>query len=166
MAGATMVAQAGRLAVMDVPAAQPAARSASTVLPPTAETVPLARRFARATLGQWDLEEYDESASLLVSELVTNAVLHARTEVTLSIVDHGDRVVLSVGDGSPVLPVQRRHSREAATGRGLLLLDRYATGYGVARSAAGKQVWAVLRPGAMTFDDDALADWFEGVEAL
>jgi anti-sigma regulatory factor (Ser/Thr protein kinase) len=162
-----MVARAGRLAVADVPAAQPAARSASTVLPPTAESVPLARRFARSTLSDWHMDEYEEAASLLVSELVTNAVLHARTEVTLSFVDHGDRVVLSVGDGSPVLPVQRRHSREAATGRGLLLLDRYSTGYGVARSTAGKQVWAVLRPQVFAFDSDAeLADWLEGIEAL
>ena len=162
-----MVAQAGRLAVAEVPAAQPAARNASTVLPPTAETVPLARRFARATLASWDLDEYEEAAALLVSELVTNAVLHARTEVTLSLVDHGDRVVLSVGDGSPVLLGQRRHSREAATGRGLLLLDRYSSGYGFARSNAGKQVWAVLRPQVMAFDDDAaLAEWFEGIEAL
>lgn len=162
-----MVAQAGRLSVAAVPAAQPAARNASTVLPPTAETVPLARRFARSTLAQWGLDVYEEAASLLVSELVTNAILHARTEVTLSLVDHGDRVVLSVGDGSPVLPVQRRHSREAATGRGLLLLDRYSTGYGVARSSAGKQVWAVLRPQVMTFEDDSsLSEWFEGIEAL
>ena len=160
------MAQTGRLAVAAVPVAQPAARHASTVLPPTAETVPLARRFARQTLDQWGLEEYEEAASLLVSELVTNAVLHARTEVTVSLVDHGDVLVLSVGDGSPVLPVQRRHSREAATGRGLLLLDRYSSGYGVARGATGKQVWAVLRPQVVTFDDDALADWFDGIEAL
>jgi anti-sigma regulatory factor (Ser/Thr protein kinase) len=162
-----MVARAGRLAVADVPPAQAAARHETLVLPPTAETVPHARRFARQTLAGWGLDVFEESASLLVSELVTNAVLHARTEVTVSLVDHGDRVVLSVGDGSPVLPVQRRHSREAATGRGLLLLDRYATGYGVARGAAGKQVWAVLRAQVMTFDDDAsLADWFDGIQAL
>ena len=161
-----MVAQAGRLAVAAVPAAQPAARHASTVLPPTADTVPLARRFARATLAGWDRDEYDEAACLLVSELVTNAILHARTEVTVSLVDHDDAIVLSVGDGSPVLPVQRRHSREAPTGRGLLLLDRYAAGYGVARSAAGKHVWAVLRGEIEASLDDELADWFGEIEAL
>lgn len=159
-----MVAQTGRLAVSDVPAAQPAARHASTVLPPTADSVPLARRFARATLAAWERDAFDEAACLLVSELVTNAILHARTEVTVSLVDHGDhgdQVVLSVGDGSPVLPVQRRHSLEAATGRGLLLLDRYSSAYGVARSAAGKQVWAVLRRHVEALPtDEELADWF------
>ncbi|MEC4629907.1 hypothetical protein VSS86_19485, partial [Bacillus safensis] len=70
MARAAMVAQAGgvanRLALAAVPLAEPAARSASTVLPPTADSVPLARRFARATLAAWDHDAYDESASLLV----------------------------------------------------------------------------------------------------
>ena len=162
-----MVARVGRLAVADVPVTLPAARSASTVLPPTAEAVPQARRFARTTLDGWGLDSFEEAASLLVSELVTNAVLHARTQVTVSLLDHGEQLVLSVGDGSPVLPVQRRHSREAATGRGLLLLDRYASGYGVARGGSGKQVWAVLRPQVQSFEQEAeLADWFDSVDAL
>lgn len=89
-----------------------------------ASSVPQARRFLRSVLQEWDREQFEEAGTLLVSELVSNAVLHARTDVEVELVDAPDGVLLVVADESPVLPVVRRHSREAATGRGLWLLDQ------------------------------------------
>ena len=70
-------------------------------------------------------------AALLVTELVTNAVLHARTAIVL-IVDVGPgRVFLRVRDGSDAIPAPRRYGVEAATGRGLALVEQLATAWGV-----------------------------------
>jgi hypothetical protein len=114
-------------------------------LPPTTASVPVARRFVRARLadgaadGSIDLD----TAALLVSEVVTNAVLHARTTVTLT-VDVSDEVVrITVGDGSPVRPRVHAFAPTSATGRGLRLLDLLARRWGVDADpvTGGKIVW-------------------------
>jgi anti-sigma regulatory factor (Ser/Thr protein kinase) len=139
--------------------------------PGEAASVPLARRFVRRTLEQWDRSEYEEAGTLLVSELVTNAVLHARTDLSVELVDGEDGVLLAVADESPGMPVLRRHSREAGTGRGLWLLDQYAASHGVdvTRPGRGKLVWAVLCPEVADPTDGAdaaLAMWLDAVEGL
>jgi anti-sigma regulatory factor (Ser/Thr protein kinase) len=114
-------------------------------LPPTTDSVPMARRFVRARLldgaaeGSVDLD----TATLLVSEVVTNAILHARTTVTLS-VELADEVVrITVRDGSPVRPRLQAFAPTSATGRGLQLLDRLARRWGVDADpvTGGKIVW-------------------------
>jgi anti-sigma regulatory factor (Ser/Thr protein kinase) len=110
-------------------------------LPPTTASVPEARRFVRARLvdGAADID----TATLLVSEVVTNAILHARSTVTLT-VDVADAVVrITVRDGSPVQPRVHPFSPTSATGRGLLLLDRLAQRWGVDPDpvTGGKVVW-------------------------
>jgi len=110
-------------------------------LPPTTDSVPMARRFVRARLvdGAVDVD----AAALLVSEVVTNAILHARTTVTLS-VDVADEVVrIAVRDGSPVRPRPHAFAPTSATGRGLQLLDRLARRWGVDADpvTGGKIVW-------------------------
>ena len=147
------------------------ARRESCTLPHATASVPTARRFVRQVLARWDREAYEEAGTLLVSELVSNVVLHARTECVVEVVELEEGVLLSVADGSPALPVLRRHTREAGTGRGLWLLDQYSSSHGVdvAESAAGKQVWCVLRPEeAEDADsaDGALAMWLDAVDAL
>jgi hypothetical protein len=80
-------------------------------------------------------------ARLLVSELVTNAVLHARTELTLSL-DRKESVVrVQVEDHNPRLPVLRTHGNEAGTGRGLRVLDKMASSWGSYNIGDGKVVW-------------------------
>jgi len=110
-------------------------------LPPTTASVPLARRFVRARLvdGAADVD----TATLLVSEVVTNAILHARTPVTLT-VDMADEVVrITVRDGSPARPRLHSFAPTSATGRGLQLLDRLAKRWGVDADpvTGGKIVW-------------------------
>lgn len=117
-------------------------------LPPTTESVPVARRFVRARLadeaaGAADVSADIDTATLLVSEVVTNAILHARTTVTLT-VDIADEVVrITVRDGSPVQPRVHSFAPTSATGRGLRLLDRLAKRWGVDADpvTGGKIVW-------------------------
>jgi anti-sigma regulatory factor (Ser/Thr protein kinase) len=114
-------------------------------LPPTTASVPVARRFVRARLedsaadGSADLD----TAALLVSEVVTNAILHARTTVTLTVDIAEDVVRITVRDGSPVLPRAHPFAPTSATGRGMLLLDRLAKRWGVDADpvTGGKVVW-------------------------
>ena len=117
-------------------------------LPPTTASVPVARRFVRARLVEDAASAADgradvDSATLLVSEDVTNAILHARIAVTLT-VDVGEDVVrITVRDGSPVQPRVHAFAPTSATGRGLLLLDRLAKRWGVEPDpvTGGKVVW-------------------------
>src|SRR5206468_2951238 len=81
------------------------------------------------------------AAELLVSELVTNAVLHARTDLTVAVERRGENVRVSVSDGSARQPRLRHHSVEAGTGRGLLLVERMARRWGVEPAGTGKVVW-------------------------
>lgn len=158
---------ADRLPQADVPRGS-AARRATRSLPGAVGSVPSARRFVREVLAAWGRQEFEESGALLVSELVGNAVLHARSEVDVEVADLGaDGVLLSVSDGSPALPVVRRHSRDAATGRGLWLLTQYSAQHGVVRTRTGKQVWAVLCPetdDAESGTGAALARWLDESE--
>lgn len=145
------------------------ARRAVQALPGVPATVPRARRFVREVLAAWERLEYEEAGTLLVSELVGNAVLHARTPVEVEVVDGADGVLLSVADGSSVLPVVRRHSRDSGTGRGLWLLDQYSAAHGVHRRPDGKVVWAVLCPEVqdpLEGSDAALATWLDEVDGL
>lgn len=155
-----------RLRVAPLPRTSTARRRAQS-LPGEPSAVPRARLFVREVLIAWRRREYEESGLLLVSELVGNAVLHARTDVEVEVVDLEGGVLLSVTDGSATLPVVRRHSREAATGRGLWLLDQYSAARGVQRLPEGKSVWAVLCPEVQNPKegaDAALATWLDTVE--
>jgi PAS domain S-box-containing protein len=82
-----------------------------------------------------------EAAELALSELVTNAVLHAGTEVKLRVHASDAALRVEVEDGSPHLPVRRRFATTAGTGRGLRLLDRTVDRWDVAAHEAGKTVW-------------------------
>ena len=113
-------------------------------LPPTARSVPQARRHVSTTLRRWHLDQLVETAGLLTSELVTNAVLHARTSMTLTMEQTDAGIRVSVTDGSPIPPALRRHSVTATTGRGLRLLDQLADAWSVDRSNGGKTVWFTL----------------------
>ena len=107
-----------------------------------------ARRLVREELAPCP-PELVESASLVISELVTNAVLHARTAIAIGIrvLDSG-AVRLEVSDDSSDLPQARRYSEDSATGRGLVLVDALTGRWGVAphRGVQGKTVWAELGP--------------------
>src|SRR3954470_16853174 len=82
-----------------------------------------------------------EPAVLLVSELVTNALLHAGTDIDLVAEVDGGGLRVEVGDGSPHLPSRRRYAATAGTGRGLMMLESMVDDWGVTRHRRGKTVW-------------------------
>ena len=105
-----------------------------------------ARRYVDDVLAEWELAGLSPVATLLVSELATNAVLHAGTgfEVRLCpTAGHGVRVELE--DGNPQLPAKRSPSEWSSHGRGLLIVDALATRSGTAPHDPGKVVWFELR---------------------
>ena len=89
----------------------------------------------------WGCDDAIPDAELLVSELVTNAVLHARSATRVTIERDGTTLRFSVYDASPTRPRLRDYGPEAVTGRGLLLVDRIARRWGVDPQDAGKCVW-------------------------
>ena len=88
--------------------------------------------------------DFVDAASLLVSELVTNAIVHARTDVELRLMADDRMLRAEVSDGNPTFPSPRRPMGLAGTGRGLLLMDDLASRWGVSPTGAGKTVWFEL----------------------
>jgi anti-sigma regulatory factor (Ser/Thr protein kinase) len=110
-------------------------------LPAEPTSVSRARRLVSTALTAWDLDHLTDEVVLLTSELVTNAVIHARTpfEVALSVSDQVLRVV--VADGSPAVPLRKSYGATATTGRGLELVETIARQWGTEPREAGKVVW-------------------------
>lgn len=121
-------------------------------------SVRAARRFVCERLVALGHDDVTPVAELLVSELVTNAVLHARTDISVSVADAGDRVRVGVRDESPHRPRRRRHSIDSGTGRGLLLLEQMAAAWGVDPDGPGKVVWFELPRDEGELDLDAWED--------
>lgn len=135
-------------------------RSAQLTLPAKATSPARARHFVSGTLAAWDAEGGDD-ALLIVSELVTNALLHARTSMTVRVDEDEPGVVrLSVSDGSVEALQERHFSLDSGTGRGLRLLDSLAREWGVERRPSGKTVWCRValddEPAGYEFDIDAV----------
>ncbi len=118
-----------------------ASTSASLTLERDPASVGIARRRAYAMLVDAGYDDAADVTALLVSEVVTNAILHARTSVGIRIDVVPDRVHVEVSDGSFRVPVRRDAGVDSTGGRGLLLLDRLAAAWGVARRDDGKAVW-------------------------
>jgi anti-sigma regulatory factor (Ser/Thr protein kinase) len=108
-------------------------------LSPTVEAVGRGRRWVTDALCAWGLESLVYTAALLTSEVLTNALLHARTDMVLNVKRSGlDGATISVRDGSTHPPRRRSHSSEATTGRGLTLLDQLAQNWSVESRPDGK----------------------------
>ena len=103
-----------------------------------------ARRFVASVLTAAGLEHLTYTASMLVSELVANAILHTGTPLVVVIAPDDDRVRIEVHDGSTQLPVRKHYSSMSGTGRGLLLVQRMASEWGSDRATDGKVVWFEL----------------------
>ena len=118
---------------------------AVTTLPAQDRSPGTARRAVQEALTAAGLEVMLDDALLLVSELVTNAVVHAGTELEL-LIDIGPGLArIEVIDHGPGLPV--RHGDPDDTredGRGIFLLDALAQEWGTRHFAGGKSVWFVL----------------------
>jgi anti-sigma regulatory factor (Ser/Thr protein kinase) len=144
-------------------------------LPSAARAAGEARRFLAAQCGRWGLEALCDDVVLTVSELVTNAVVHAGSSAGVTVSLAGDFLEVAVRDDSPRVPILRPvrldleadidvviarpqqdgnergpfwHVGEAgsiAAGRGMLIVDAIADEWGVSHRAGGKEVWFRFR---------------------
>src|SRR5687768_16987549 len=112
-------------------------------LPPVPASASAARRFVADAIGWSPLActSVADTAMLLVSEVVTNAVLHAGTAIRVTVRVESASVRVEVRDGSVALPSRRHYDDGAATGRGLELVDLLATRWGTEQESNGKVVW-------------------------
>lgn len=147
-------------------------RTASITLPPEPSSPRSARDLLRLLGRSWHMAALDE-ADLLLTEVVTNVVLHAHTPMSLQVLWAGDRLRVEVTDCSPAMPRPRRATRRSEHGRGLLLLDRLADAWGVTphdHSHTCKTVWFEITSQTESNDADDLdlhaAFDIDAVEAL
>ncbi|WP_329147680.1 ATP-binding protein [Streptomyces sp. NBC_01456] len=110
-----------------------------------------ARRALWHQLQAWQIRgELANTAELLLSELVTNAVQAQASDapdVGVRFAWAGGRLRLEVWDASDELPVRNEAEEDKECGRGLVLVDALASGWGVDRGATGKTVWVELAVG-------------------
>ncbi|MFD3544196.1 ATP-binding protein [Streptomyces sp. NPDC058655] len=139
--------------------------SASCALPARFEAVRGARTFTRSTLTRWDLDDRFDDVSLVVSELVTNALRHALPDdargagceaepaVRLHLMRWSTRLVCAVRDpsedrpGGAFCPERTEENVDLESGRGLFLVDSYSDSWGwhpLAGRLTGKVVWALF----------------------
>ncbi|MEU2432480.1 MULTISPECIES: ATP-binding protein [unclassified Streptomyces] len=110
--------------------------------------VPEVRRAVRTLVGQWGEPGSAEVAELLVSELVTNALLHTEEGAVVTATVAPARLRVEVRDFTPGLPEPRvAVADDSANGRGLFLVENLADAWGVQAYPAGKVVWFELDGG-------------------
>jgi anti-sigma regulatory factor (Ser/Thr protein kinase) len=116
---------------------------AQITLPRNPSSVAAARRFIEARAAAWSFPgPAGEQLVLIGSELVTNAVLHARTELTLTLELRNGRVRIGVKDSSTAPPTLRHYRADALTGRGLGVVAALSDSWGISTAPDGKEVWA------------------------
>ncbi len=113
-------------------------------LPGTPSSVPEGRRFLLRTLRAWGLTALADTALLLSSELMTNAVRHARGPLTLRVWYSARELGVEVVDGSTPRPRARLADTAEENGRGLMLVEALADAWGTRPGAVGKTVWFTL----------------------
>ena len=104
------------------------------------------RQFVVDTLFRWGQDRHLENASIVVSELATNAILHARSDFIVSMSSRNGSFRLAVRDASTELPSARTPLPSAISGRGLLLVGVLTQRWGTEIVADGKVVWAEFGP--------------------
>lgn len=170
---------------MEPPSPSVSAVTYSAEFPAVLESVHGARNVLARVADEWKLDESTRApADLAVSELVTNALLHAGTPIRLRLSRLGGGVKVEVFDGDRRLPVVSSANPESLlanrsmTGRGLALIATISDRWGADPAGAGKVIWAELgtdrrivapapaptpAAGSAPASGDAVADGFSGV---
>lgn len=105
------------------------------------KSVRAARRFVSEVLQGWGCTAIDDSATLLVSELVTNAIVHAHSTVELAVHLRSERVRVEVIDAAREHVRRRDAKDDEQSGRGMALIEALAVAWGVDSLLSGKSVW-------------------------
>ncbi|WP_406376960.1 SpoIIE family protein phosphatase [Streptomyces sp. NBC_00647] len=109
------------------------------------EAVRHARRYTRRALRAWGVSAYVDPALLIVSELVTNALVHTDGQVRLDLTLINHRLRIAVADNSPRTPIKPTSiGWEATGGRGILLVEAMSATWGTVPVSGGKQVWSEI----------------------
>jgi len=133
-------------------------RVATIALADSTRSPARARAWTEAWLDSWGIDD-EGVTTLLVSELVTNAVRHTRDSSTLTLAVTGGMIEVGVTDSGSFrrgIPAQRAVLTPASTlvapesGRGLLIVEALSDSWGVTPAGKGKQVW---------FRRPVAADW-------
>jgi LuxR family transcriptional regulator, maltose regulon positive regulatory protein len=124
---------------------RPAQLRERLALDPVPTAAGAGRAFVEEVCGRWGLQGVAGPAALLASELVTNAVVHARTALELRVELRGPRLHVAVKDQDPN-PGRLLAAKEGTRrGLGLVIVDRIATTWGVRQDVTGgKTVWGAL----------------------
>jgi anti-sigma regulatory factor (Ser/Thr protein kinase) len=124
-------------------------------LPCELTAVALARHFVGQAVQAWEVDaQWLDDAVLLTSELVANGVLHARTDLRVTIQGRDDGSLrVAVDDDNSRVPTPAAPPDDATSGRGLRVIEAVADRWGVDRTENGKSVWFEVGP--FRSDDDA-----------
>jgi CheY-like chemotaxis protein len=103
-----------------------------------------ARRMVAQAASEWNCGGLLETVTLLTSEVVTNAVEHAGTDVRIDVELLATVLRISVSDANPTVPQVRDAADHETSGRGMALVEALAERWGVERRSGGKTVWFEL----------------------
>jgi PAS domain S-box-containing protein len=130
-------------------------------LAPDPRSASVARDAIRELISECGQDQWLDAAMLAVSELVTNAVLHARTAIKLR-ASCGEVLRVEIADDNPAWPSQREYGAQATTGRGMGLVAALTQDHGVTTlQSGGKFVWFVISDAVAAEEPDGLQTWDE-----
>jgi anti-sigma regulatory factor (Ser/Thr protein kinase) len=134
---------------------------ASFTLPPAAPSAAQARERLRTVMGAWADEETRNDAQLLLTEVVANVVVHARSSMGIHLTVDDNLFRAEVSDDSSEVPILRR--ADESGGRGLVILSALASRWGVFKHPDdGKTVWFELADAARPADPELLVSDLRG----
>lgn len=132
------------LAAPSASAIRPRIRDTSWPVAREAASVGRTRRVLTTQLSSWGLHELTDTAQLLASELITNALRHAHGPIRVHLRVHDAFLRCEVEDADPTGPVPRTAGADAESGRGIELVVALAQTWGSDSTLTGKTTWFEL----------------------
>ncbi|MFE7794536.1 ATP-binding protein [Streptomyces sp. NPDC057460] len=106
-----------------------------------------AQDFVQSRMAAWGHEAVADDLILIVSELATNALIHADSDVEVRLREYGDRIRMEVRDSDPAPPVPSflvtsgGENQIAEHGRGIIIVEALASVFGSSPNGRGKTIW-------------------------
>jgi len=106
-------------------------------------SVSTARQHTAVTLSEWNMAHLADDAQIVVSELVTNALVHGAGPVTVRLRANTESLLIEVSDALAAPPEPRHHAADAEGGHGLEIVSALCDSWGCYPDSGGKVVWAL-----------------------